>query len=258
VLILGGTTEAADLARRLDAAGWPVTTSLAGRTSRPAPLPGAVRVGGFGGVVGLAAHLRSEPVDAVVDATHPFAAQMPHHAAAACAQVGVPRLRLVRPGWTAVAGDRWVRVPDLAAAAEALVDARSRRVFLTTGRQELAPFARLEDVWFLVRSIDRPDTMPLARATVVLDRGPFVVEAEQALMAQHAVDTLVTKDSGGASIAQELAAARALGLPVVVVDRPPSPDGTEVTTVAEAMAWLASVAATPRSSVAQPGYRRGV
>ncbi len=210
VLILGGTTEAADLARRLDASGWAVTTSLAGRTRRPAPLPGAVRIGGFGGIDGLVAHLRAEPVAAVVDATHPFAARMPHHVAAACSTAGVPRLRLLRPGWTAGPGDRWQRVPSLDAAAASVVASGARRVFLTTGRQELAPFAALVDVWFLVRAIEAPDPQPLARATVILDRGPFAVEDERALMAAHAIEVVVTKDSGGTATAAKLTAARDL------------------------------------------------
>jgi precorrin-6A/cobalt-precorrin-6A reductase len=238
VLILGGTTEAARLAALLSDAGWAVTTSLAGRTRRPAAVAGAVRIGGFGGIDGLVAFLRAAPFAAVVDATHPFAAQMPHHAAAACSQVGVPRLRLLRPGWTAVAGDRWQRVPSLAGAASSLAVSGARRVFLTTGRQELAPFAGLADVWFLVRAIEPPDPQPLARATVVLSRGPFAVESERALMASHGIDTVVTKDSGGTATAAKLTAARDLGIPMVVVDRPLAPAGPTVATVEEALAWL--------------------
>jgi precorrin-6A/cobalt-precorrin-6A reductase len=263
VLILGGTTEAAALARRLVAGGWAVTTSLAGRTSRPAPLPGAVRVGGFGGIDGLVAFLGAASFAAVVDATHPFAAHMPHHAAAACSQVGVPRVRLLRPGWTARPGDRWRRVPDLVAAARSLADSGARRVFLTTGRQELAPFAPLVDVWFLVRAIEPPDPMPLSRATVVLDRGPFLVGSERMLMERHAIDTVVTKDSGGTATAAKLTAARELAVPVVVVDRPPAPEGPTVATVEEAVDWLEA----PRKPFPQnafldtpdgPQYRRGV
>jgi precorrin-6A/cobalt-precorrin-6A reductase len=236
VLLLGGTTEARLLAGAL-VAHHDVTVSLAGRVRSPLPLPGTVRIGGFGGVDGLAAWLRAHGTDAVVDATHPFASTMTAHAAAACALVDVPVLRLQRPAWSPVPGDDWRPVPDLAAAAEA-VAAEGDRVFLTTGRTGLAVFAPV-DRWFLVRSVDPPEPPVPRRMTVLLDRGPFTLDGERALLRGHAVDVLVTKNSGGP--APKLAAARELGVPVVVVERPPLPPNViAVATVAAARDWVSS------------------
>ncbi len=239
ILILGGSAEASGLARLLALReGLDVTVSYAGRTRERVTTPGTVRVGGFGGAEGLAAYLESEHVDVLVDATHPFAAWMPHHAAAACRATGVPRLRVCRPPWVEVDGDRWLEVADLEAAAARLGDLGTRRVFLTTGRQELAPFARVRDAWFLVRSIEPPATMPLANASVVLARGPFEEGSELALMTDYRIDVLVTKNSGGRWSQAKLHAARRLQLPVVMVTRPPPPDGPRATTVEEAVSWL--------------------
>jgi precorrin-6A/cobalt-precorrin-6A reductase len=239
VLLLGGSTEAAVLARALGPiAGYEVTVSYAGRTKRRVQTPGMVRVGGFGGAAGLAHHLTTEAVDVVVDATHPFAAHMPGHAAGACSATGVPRLRLCRPPWAAVPDDRWLEVDDLDAAAARLEQLAARRVFLTTGRQDLEPFARLRDTWFLVRAIEAPEWMPLANAELVLARGPFAEPSELDLMTRHRVDALVTKNSGGTAAAPKLAAARALDLSVVMVARPPVPPGPHAATVDEAIAWL--------------------
>jgi precorrin-6A/cobalt-precorrin-6A reductase len=239
ILILGGTSEGAELARRLAARPdmFTVTTSLAGRTSTPAALPGRLRVGGFGGADGLAAWLASERVDALVDATHPFAARMPWNAATAADKAGVPRLRLERPPWIPMGGDDWVSVSDLAAAAEALGSAK--RVFLTTGRQELAPFAGRPDIWFLLRSIEAPERVPLQLCEVILGKAPFTVGEEEDLMARYGIDTLVTKNSGAAATAAKLEAARRLGVRVVMVERPPKPSGETAATVTAALAWLA-------------------
>jgi precorrin-6A/cobalt-precorrin-6A reductase len=235
VLVLGGTGEARRLATALVDAGVDVLSSLAGRVADPVLPPGRVRVGGFGGVEGLAEALAE--VDAVVDATHPFAAGMTANAAAAAAGTGTPLLRLQRPGWTAGPGDDWRWVPDLAAAAAAVAGASS--VFVTTGRQGLAAFAGLRGE-VLVRSVDPPAPPLPARCTVVLARGPFTVEEETALMRQHAVEVVVTKDSGGAMTAAKLTAARELGVPVVLVRRPPLPPGVPVVaTVEKALDWLA-------------------
>ena len=269
MLVLGGTTEASALAARLAAdPRYEVTTSLAGRTSEPRRPPGALRVGGFGGAGGLAAYLREERVGAVVDATHPFAAVMRWHAEAACRVAGVPRLRVERPAWAPGPGDRWRVVASLAAAASEVIAAGGRRVFLTTGRGDLACFAGAADGrrWWLVRSIDPPDPQPLAPAEVVLDRGPFSVEGELALMRRHRVDLLVSKNSGGAAAAAKLVAARDLGLEVVMVARPPSPPGPRAATVDEAGAWLAcqqptggAQAGGAQAGGAQAGgYDRGV
>lgn len=238
VLILGGTTEASALARvlstRLDIS---VTTSFAGRTADPRAVAGETRVGGFGGAEGLADHLRADRVDVVIDATHPFAARMRWNAFEACEATGVPLVRVERPPWDRVEGDRWTSVPDLATAADAV--AGYQRVFLTTGRTELSPFARCDGTWFLVRSIEPPDPMPLPTATVILGRGPFSVAEERALLIEHRIEIVVTKDSGGGAAGAKLEAARELEIPVVVVDRPPNPPGPLVRSVDDALAWLA-------------------
>ncbi len=244
VLVLAGTAEAAELVGLLAADdGVAPVASLAGRTSNPAALPCPVRTGGFGGVAGLARALRDQPFEVLVDATHPFAAQMPHHAAEAAAAIGIPRLRLVRPPWTPTPGDRWHEVADLDAAARHLVDTGARRVFLATGRQHLAPFAALGDVDVVVRSIESPGPLPFERATVVLDRGPFRTDDEVALLREHRIEVLVTRNSGGTATAAKLAAARACGVEVVMVRRPPVPVGPVVSTAGEAAAWVAAVRA---------------
>ncbi|MFI6938199.1 cobalt-precorrin-6A reductase [Streptomyces sp. NPDC050418] len=244
VLILGGTTEARALAAALAARpGLRVTTSLAGRVTAPASLAGEVRVGGFGGTDGLTAWLRDQRVAALVDATHPFAAVMSAHAAAAAAASGVPLVALRRPGWSAGPGDVWHDVPSLAEAA-ALLPASGRRVFLTTGRLGLAAFATdtCADLHFVVRSVEEPEPPLPARTEVLLSRGPFTVEGERELLRTHRIDVVVTKDSGGAATAAKLVAARELGIPVVVVRRPPVPDGVaSVPDVAGAVEWLAAV-----------------
>lgn len=239
ILILGGSTEASALARRLaPVAGNDVIVSYAGRTRERVETPGEVRVGGFGGVEGLVGYLRSESIDVLLDATHPFADHMPHHAFVACRTAGVPRLRVCRPPWVAVAGDRWLEVDDLEAAAAQLDELGARRVFLTTGRQELAPFAGVRNTWFLVRAIEPPAAMPLTNASVVLARGPFDEASELALLTEHGIDAVVSKNSGGTASVAKLHAARRLGLPVVMVERPPAPDGPSASTVEEALAWL--------------------
>lgn len=225
VLILGGTAEARALAAELSARpGLRVTTSLAGRVSRPGAVAGEVRVGGFGGAEGLADWLRERGVDAVVDATHPFARAITANAVRATAAAGLPLVVLRRPGWRPGPGDRWHPVASLPEAAE-LLPRLGQRAFLTTGRLGLAAFASLTDLSFVVRSVEPPEPPLPPHTRVVLARGPFTVAGETALLREHRVDVLVTKDSGGAATAAKLTAARDLGLPVVVVRRPPLPDG---------------------------------
>ena len=236
MLLLGGTGEARRLAQRLVDDGVAVVSSLAGRVADPLLPPGEVRVGGFGGAAGLVAWLQEHEVAAVVDATHPFAAAISGNAAAAASVTGVPLLRLQRPGWTAQPGDDWRWVDSLAGAAEAV--AGFAHVFLTTGRQGLAAFAGLS-AHCVVRSVDPPEPPLPARTTVVLARGPFTVEEERALMAEHRIDVVVTKDSGGPMTEAKLTAARELGLPVVLVRRPPVPQGVPVVAgVEEARGWV--------------------
>ncbi|WP_330460930.1 cobalt-precorrin-6A reductase [Streptomyces sp. NBC_00820] len=236
VLILGGTTEARRLATDLAARpGVRVTTSLAGRVARPGALDGEVRTGGFGGAEGLAEWLRAHHVDALVDATHPFAESITANAAAAARATGIPAVVLRRPGWQPGPDDLWHSVPSLAVAAETL-PRLGRRVFLTTGRLGLAAFAHLTDRHFVIRCVEHPDP-PLPPCTrVVLARGPFTLDDERETLRVHRVEVLVTKDSGGAATAPKLTAARELGLPVVVVRRPGLPPG--VTAVPDVPAVL--------------------
>jgi precorrin-6A/cobalt-precorrin-6A reductase len=239
VLILGGTTEARRLAALLAADGRIVATlSLAGRTEHPAPQPLPTRVGGFGGADGLAAYLTAEAIDVLVDATHPFAERISANAATASAKAGVPLLALERPAWTPVAGDQWIDVPDLAAAAEAL-GAAPRRVFLTTGRLGVAAFKAATQHRYLLRSIDPPDAADLPPdCDVLLARGPFTVADEVALMRREGVEIVVTKNSGAVAAVDKLAAARALGLPVVMIARAARPEAETVATPEVAHAWL--------------------
>jgi len=238
VLILGGTAEARALARALVAAGVPVVSSLAGRVRDPALPVGEVRIGGFGGASGLAAWVRAHQITAVVDATHPFASTMTAHAVDACAAVGVSLVVLRRPGWPPEPGWVWAgSVPDAAA----LLPSLGERVFLTTGRTSLAAFAGL-DLEFLVRCVDPPSGPLPHRVQVLLSRGPFTVDGERALLREHGIDVLVTKDSGGSLTSAKLAAARAEGVQVLVVRRPPLPAGVDaVDTVAAALACVREV-----------------
>jgi len=235
LLILGGTAEARALADALLSAPLRVLSSLAGRTADAQRPSGDVRIGGFGGVAGLAETLRSEAVDAVIDATHPFATRISANAVAACTIADVPRLVLARPAWRRRPGDRWHEVPDVATAARTAARLGAR-LFVTVGAQELKPFARLKGCRLVVRVVDRPRQAP-PRAIVIAARGPFTLAGERALMRRHRIDVLVTKASGGAATAAKLDAARTLGLPVVVVRRPPPPPGPRVADVAGAVAW---------------------
>jgi precorrin-6A/cobalt-precorrin-6A reductase len=235
VLILGGTAEARALAAALVDAGVRVVSSLAGRVRDPALPVGEVRIGGFGGVEGLAAWLREHGVAAVVDATHPFASTMTAHAVSATAAAGVPLVVLRRPGWPP--DPDWTWADSLPAAAAAL-PTLGKRVFLTTGRTSLAAFADL-NLEFLLRCVDPPSGPMPRRVHVLLSRGPFTVDGERSLMREHGVDVLVTKDSGGPLTSAKLAAAREEGVAVLVVRRPPLPAGVEAAdTVAAALARL--------------------
>lgn len=240
VLILGGTAEARDLAAVLEAKGVPLTSSLAGRVSRPRLPVGPVRIGGFGGVEGLSRWLREHEVSAVVDATHPFAATMGAHAAQACSSLGVPLLRLARPGWAQHPdAASWTWVGDHVAAREA-ADAVGGTPFVTTGRQTLHHHV---EAWaerpVLVRLVEPPEA-PLPDAwTVLRSRGPFAVADEEAIMREHDVRVLLTKDSGGRFTEAKLDAARHLGVPVVVVSRPARAEGVaEASDAVAAAAWV--------------------
>lgn len=238
LLILGGTAEARALAAAL--AGRPgleVVTSLAGRTRRPARPAGGLRVGGFGGVDGLARWLADHAVDAVIDATHPFAAAISANAGAACERLGVPRLALVRPPWRPVVGDRWTVVADVEAAA-GRVAALGERPLLAVGRQSLKPFAGRLRGCAVVRVFEPPAETALPGARVVVDRGPFSEAGETALLRREGVDLVVSKNAGGRAGYAKIAAARALGLPVLMIDRPPPPGPPHAADAAAAAAWL--------------------
>lgn len=246
VLVLGGTGEARALAQELHRGGVRVISSLAGRVARPRLPVGEVRVGGFGGPEALATWLAEHVIDAVIDATHPFAERISASAATACAAAGVPLLRLERPGWTAQDGDDWHWVDDLDDAAAA-VPGLGSRVLLTSGRQGLAAFAGDSVNWYLIRCVDPPGMALPARHEIRLDRGPYTLEGELGLIDEHRIDLLVTKDSGGSLTEAKLAAARLREMPVIVVRRPSRPGVATVATVSAAAAWVQS-----------SGYRRGV
>jgi precorrin-6A/cobalt-precorrin-6A reductase len=240
VLVLGGSGEGRALAERLARTpGLHVISSLAGRVAEPRLPPGVVRIGGFDGIDGLAAYLTIERIAAVVDATHPFAARITAAAATACGRLGVPLLVLRRPGWRAGDGDDWRCVPDLDTAAGAVAASPPGVVLLTVGRRGLTPFAADAVHEYLIRSVDPADGDPLPpRHTAILARGPFTVDGERDLLRAHDVTLLVTKDSGGEATAAKLVAARELGLPVVMIDRPPLPAGLpSVSSIDAAEAW---------------------
>lgn len=240
VLILAGSSEATLLATELDGAGFDVISSFAGSTSSPRLRPGRTRSGGFGGADGLFGFLTVEHIDIVIDTTHPFAAQMPFHAAQACERAAIPLCRLTREGWHRTVGDRWVDVDDLADAARALQRLDARRVMLTTGRRVDA-FDQCAGQWFLARSIE-PLDVERANLVSLLDRGPFTVESERDVMVANRIDTVVTKNAGGSATAAKLVAARELDLTVVMVRRPPQPEGvTTASTVSAAIEWASSI-----------------
>ena len=238
ILLLGGTGEARALAARLHP-GTDIVSSLAGRVPDPALPAGPVRIGGFGGVAGLRQWLRDNGITAVVDATHPFAATMSAHAARACADLELPHLVLARPAWDP--GDAILVASD-AEAADVVSRQGYARVFLTTGRSGVAPFAD-SDAWFLIRVVTPPEVDALPRNhEVLLSRGPYGYDDEYKLLRDNTIDALVTKNSGGRLTEAKLAAADALGVAVVMIDRPPLPPGVRtVSTVDEAVDWVAGI-----------------
>jgi len=239
VLILGGTGDASELgAKAANLSGIEVIVSLAGRTRQPKDVALNTRIGGFGGVAGLSAYLRDEAIDLLIDATHPFAAQISLNAAVSVAEVNIPLLMLVRPRWERVIGDNWIEVENIETAAQKLGD-RPKRVFLTIGRQELAAFAHIENIWFLMRMIDPPQPNTLVpKGLLLYDRGPFTLADERQLLIQQAIDTIVSKNSGGDATYAKIIAARELNIPVVMVQRPALPQGDRVANVEAALDWL--------------------
>jgi len=238
VLILGGSSEASHLARAV--AGLPgidPVLSLAGRTRNPELPPIPHRIGGFGGVPGLAAYLRAERIDLLVDATHPFAERMSANAVAACDETGVGLAVFTRPPWRAGQGDRWTEVDGAEAAARAIGGA-PRRVFLTVGRQQVAAFEAAPHHHYLIRAIDPPDPAPnLPHAELLLSRGPFALEDEVRVMRRHGIEMLVSKNSGGDAARAKLDAARALGIPVILM-RAPAREGAVFHDLDTLLAWI--------------------
>ena len=237
ILILGGTSEAVAAAGAL-AARYAVTYALAGRTERPALPAGCdVRTGGFGGADGLAEWMEGASVAALVDATHPFARTIAANAATAAGATRTPRLKLVRPPWTETPGDCWRHARDVTEAARLVGDA-AQTVFLAIGYQQLAAFSGLAKPRFVVRTIDPGTGIPLAGAVHVTGRGPFTIRQETELLQEHGVDVMVTRNSGGRATQAKIAAARETDTPVVMIDRPPLPDGEVRTDAHGAVSWV--------------------
>lgn len=238
VLLLGGTTEASALARLLAGKGIEATLSYAGRTENPRPQPVPVRIGGFGGAAGLADYLRNHRVTHLVDATHPFAATMSVYAVEAARLAGVAHIALTRPAWEPAAGDRWTRVADIDGAVAALAGP-ARRVMLALGRMHVGAFAVRPQHHYLLRFVDTPGNPPvLPRHTLIVDRGPFTVDGDRSLMQAHAVDLMVCKNAGGKGAEAKLIAARQLGVPVLMIDRPTLPERAEVYRAEDVLTWL--------------------
>jgi precorrin-6A/cobalt-precorrin-6A reductase len=238
ILILGGSSEATLLAKALaQRADLEAILSLAGRTKNPAAMPLPTRIGGFGGVEGLIAYLKSERVDVVIDATHPFAAQMKRNAAQACGATATPLCAFTRAPWVAGEGDDWIEVDNAPAAARALGD-EPKRVFLAIGRQQAGAFAG-QNHHFVLRAIDAPDAGALpASLDLVLARGPFTVEDEIALMREKRIDIVVSKNAGGEATRAKIDAARAEKLPVVMIRRPKTPERPVFENIKDALAWI--------------------
>lgn len=245
VLILGGTGDAVKLAAKLaDIPKIEVISSLAGRTKKPSALIGKVRIGGFGGATGLATYLQENSIDMLIDATHPCAGQISHNGAIASQLTNIPHLMLVRPQWEQVlddiSGDRWIEVESVEAATQAIPE-WIKRVFITSGRQQLEPFLERShicpEIWYLIRSIDSPD-IELPNSKFLLDRGPFSLEQERQLLREYQIEAIVSKNSGGDATYAKIIAARELEIPVIMVQRPAMPEGEKVTNIEDAIAWI--------------------
>ncbi|NQU61593.1 MAG: cobalt-precorrin-6A reductase [Rhodospirillales bacterium] len=243
LLILGGTSEARTLARRLTielSKKIRVTTSLAGRRAKIPTLPGELRIGGFGGVEGMKDYIADNAVDFVVDATHPFSPKISANANFACLGAAIPRVQLVRPLWKMPPGADWIEVDDMAGVAE-ILPSFAKRVFMTTGARGFEELSGLENLWFLVRMIDPPkDPLPLKSYTLARGSPPYSLEGERAILAEHDIDTLVSKYSGGEATAAKIFAASEANVKIVLINRPPPEPGVVVETVNDAFAWVAA------------------
>lgn len=238
ILLLGGTTEASQLAAALAARGAEAVFSYAGRTEAPRAQPIPTRLGGFGGVSGLCDYIRADGITHVIDATHPFAAQMSRNAVAACGATGTPLCAFERPPWAAGPDDDWRHVPDIEAAVAAL-PAAPTRIFLAIGRQHLKAFAARDAHDYLVRVVDAPTgALPLTKARVIVARGPFSFAQDRALLEQHRIGLVVAKNAGGTGARAKIDAARALGLPVIMIDRPAIPTRPVLGDLDQVLNWL--------------------
>ncbi|MCA1381580.1 cobalt-precorrin-6A reductase [Bradyrhizobium sp. BRP23] len=236
-LILGGTADASLLAAEIARAGIDAVYSYGGRTRVPAGQPLPTRIGGFGGVSGLADYIRAEGITHVIDATHPFAAEMSRNAVAACTETGTPLLALERAPWIKASTDNWIEVADVNAAVSALPDAPAN-VFLAIGRQHIAPFATKPQHAYTLRFVDPPDApLPFA-ADVIVSRGPFTLHSELAMMRTRGIAWIVARNSGGDGARAKIDAARMLGLPVIMISRPELPERQRVESVTDVMQWL--------------------
>jgi precorrin-6A/cobalt-precorrin-6A reductase len=221
ILILGGTSEASQLAARLtNTTGLTVISSLAGRVSQPGMPAGIVRIGGFGGPDGLSSYLAKERIDLVIDATHPFASRISRNAELACNATQVPLIAFERPPWKPHDNDRWISAPNVQSAA-LLINDKHKRIFLSIGRQELGAFSDCNDAWFLIRSIDEPTVRLPANSKLILQRGPFDLNGERKLLRDQSINIIVSKNSGGTATYAKIEAARQLAIPIVMIDRPP-------------------------------------
>lgn len=241
LLILGGTREASALALRLVGTGMDAVLSYAGAVDTPREQPIPTRTGGFGGVDGLTAYVLDNEITHIVDATHPFAAQISRNAVAVSDRTRVPLLALTRPAWTQVSGDNWLKVPDMTAAVAAL-RGDPARIFLAIGRTEIASFIAQPQHHYVLRLVDAPKSAPpLADCTVIVDRGPFEIASDKALLREQQIDLIVSKNSGGDGARAKIDAARELGLPVLMIDRPKLPPRLETDSVETAMSWITKV-----------------
>jgi precorrin-6A/cobalt-precorrin-6A reductase len=236
-LILGGIADASLLAAEIARAGIDAVYSYGGRTRAPADQPLPTRIGGFGGVNGLAEYVRREGITHVIDATHPFAAGMSRNATQACAETGTPLIALERAPWTRAPGDKWIEIGGVNAAVAALPEAPAR-VFLAIGRQHIAPFAARPQHAYTLRFVDPPEAPLPFPAELIVSRGPFTLDGELEMMRAHGITWIIARNSGGDGARAKIDAARMLGLPVIMISRPPLPERLRVESVAEVMQWL--------------------
>jgi len=236
-LILGGTADANQLAEALAHAGLDAIYSYGGRTRAPAAQPLPTRSGGFGGAVGLAAYIRQESITHVIDATHPFAAEMSRNAVAACTESGTPLIALERAPWARMPEDTWIEVADIACAVAALPEIPAQ-VFLAIGRQHIAPFSTKPQHTYTLRFVDPPEGALPFNAEVIVSRGPFTLKSELEMMQARGIEWIIARNSGGDGARAKIDAARALGLPIIMLSRPQLPERLWADNVAEVMQWL--------------------